>query len=140
MPLGKNSSWEFVTSMHYLSIDGNLSLANKTHVWHDTQLRNCLNRTCKRFFKELINFSSKRFLIKVHSFSKSTASSFSLKISWHYHQLSPENVLFSSYLYWGAKTGTVFTSIVIISTYLQSIIQDHAAKVITSMGKSYNII
>ena len=54
MPLGKNTSWKFVTSIHYLSIDGNLSLANKTHVRHDTELRNCVNHTCKRFFKELI--------------------------------------------------------------------------------------
>ena len=39
----------------------------------------------------------------------------------------------SGYLYWGAKTGPVFTSIVVISQ-LQSIIQDQAE--VTSMGTS----
>ena len=47
-------------------------------------------------------------------------------------ELRSEKVQFSSYLYWGAKTGTVFTSTVVISQ-LQSIIQDQTAEV-TSTG------
>ena len=84
MPLTKNASWKLVTSMYYLSVDGNSS-----HQRHDTRLRNCLNCTCKRFFKELC---FNRFLITVYSFLKSTAPSFSVKISWHYYQLSSEKV------------------------------------------------
>ena len=84
MPLTKNASWKLVTSMYYLSVDGNSS-----HQRHDTRLRNCLNCTCKRFFKEL---SFNRFLIMVYSFSKSSAPSFSVKISWQYYQLSSEKV------------------------------------------------
>ena len=84
MPLTKNASWKLVTSMYYLSVDGNSS-----HQRHDTRLRNCLNCTCKRFFKEL---SFNRFLIMVYSFSKSSAPSFSVKISSQYYQLSSEKV------------------------------------------------
>ena len=120
MPLAKNASWKLVTSMYYLSVDGNLSLANKTHVRHDTRQRKCLNSICKRFFKEL---SSTRFFSMVRSFSKSTGPSFSVKISWHYYQLSL------------MRAGTVFTSITIISAYLQSTIQDQTAEV-TYMGIS----
>lgn len=47
------------------------------------------------------------------SFLKSTAPSSSVKIFWQYYRLSSEKVQFSSYLYWGAKTWTVFTSIVL---------------------------
>ena len=89
MPLTKNASWKLVTSMYYLSVDGNSSLENKAHERHDTRLRNCLNCTCKRFFKELC---FNRFLITVYSFLKSTAPSFSVKISWQYYQLSSEKV------------------------------------------------
>ena len=89
MPLTKNASWKLVTSMYYLSVDGNSSLENKAHERHDTRLRNCLNCTCKRFFKELC---FNRFLITVYSFLKSTAPSFSVKISWHYYQLSSGKV------------------------------------------------
>ena len=50
------------------------------------------------------------------SFLKSTAPSSSVTIFWQYYQLSSEKVQFSSYLYWGAKTWTVFTSIVLLYT------------------------
>ena len=36
MPLTKNASRKLVTSMYYLSVDGNSSLENKAHERHDT--------------------------------------------------------------------------------------------------------
>lgn len=51
MPLTKNASWKLVTSMYYLSVDGNSSLENKAHERHDTRLRNCLNSNARGFLK-----------------------------------------------------------------------------------------
>lgn len=85
----------------------------------------------------LKKLSSERFFISILIF-KEHCTIFLVKISWQCCQLSSESVYFFSYLFWDAKTRTVFASIIIISL-LQSIIQDQArdqAAKVTSRGMS----
>ena len=85
MPLAKNASWELVCHLNALLVNGNSSLANKTHVPHGSPLRNCLNHTCKKCsFKEI---NSKRFSILLFIFEKHCAI-FSVKMFWQYYQMS----------------------------------------------------
>ena len=120
--LAKNTSWELVCHLNTCVICQYMEVQVKTqtkknktqnNVWHDTRLNNSLNHTPKKFFKELN--SLKRFSIRF-SFSKSSLFSC---LFWQRSLGSITNwfsgkvyicMHFSSYLYWDAKTGTVFTT------------------------------